>query len=99
MDSINTINEKSILQEQNAVGLTEKKEWFLCKKEKIKIYRGHRILIRQRHFESLANEILFSKDLPQSAKENMRHEKVYNEIAGGRYYNVMGFYLNHDVQL
>ena len=46
LDSINVINEKSILQEQNPVGLTEKKEWFLCKKEKIKTYRAHKILIR-----------------------------------------------------
>ena len=57
-------------------------------------------LIRQCNFESLANEILFSKeDLPQSVKENMRHEKAYNEIARERYYNVMCFYLNRDVQL
>ena len=66
-----------------------------CKKGKIKTYRAHRILIRQRNFESLANEILFSKeDLPQSVKE-----KAYNEIARERYHNVMCFYLNRDVQL
>ena len=37
--------------------------------------------------------------LPQSVKENMRHEKPYNEIARGRYHNVMCLYLNRDVQL
>ena len=40
------------------------------------------MLIRQRNFESLANEMLLSKeDLPQSVKENMKHEEAYNEIA------------------
>ena len=90
LDSINIINEKSILLEEDTVGLTEKKEWLFCKKGKIKTYRAHRILIRQRNFESLANEILFLKeDLPQSVKENMRHEKAYNEIARERYHSVM----------
>ena len=67
---------------------------------KIETRTAHRILIRQLNFESLANEILFSKeDLPQSVKENMRHEKAYNEIARERYHNVMCFYLYRDVQL
>ena len=40
------------------------------------------MLIRQRNFESLANEISFSKeDLPQSVKENTKHEETFNEIA------------------
>ena len=53
--------------------------FFFCKKGKIETCRAHRILIRQRNFESLANEILFPKeDLPQSVKENTRHEKAYN---------------------
>ena len=100
MDSINIINEKSISLEQIAVGLTGKKEWFFLEKGKIETYRAHRILVRQRNFESLANEILFSKEcLPQSVKENMRHKKAYNEIVRERYYNVMYFYLNRDVQL
>ena len=55
---------------------------FFCKKGKFETHRAHRILITQRNFESLANETLFSKeDLPQSVKENMRHEKAYHEIA------------------
>ena len=101
MDSINIINEKSILLEQDIVELTEKKRMvFFVKKEKIETCRAHRILIRQRNFESLANEILLpKKDLHQSVKENMRHEKAYNEIARERYHNVTGFYLNRDVQL
>ena len=58
------------------------------------------MLIRQRNFESLANEMLLSKeDLPQSVKENMKHEEAYNEIAWGRYHKVMWFYLNREVQL
>ena len=66
LDSINIINEKSILLEKDSVGLTEKKEWFFCKKGKIETYRARRILIRQRNFESFSNEILLSKeDLPQ----------------------------------
>ena len=66
------------------------------KKGKTKTYRAHGISIRQRNFES-SNEILFSKeDLRQSVKENMRHEKAYNEIA--RDLNVMCFYLNRDVE-
>ena len=98
MDSVNIINEKTILQEQDTVGLTEKKDWFFCKNGKIETCRAHRILIRQRNFESLANEILFSKEgLPQLVKENTRHEKAYNEIARERYHNVMRFYLNRDV--
>ena len=71
---------------KNAVGLPEKKEWIFCKKRKIEIYRTHRILIRQRNFESLAD-----------VKENMKHEKAYNEIARERYHNVMYFYGNRDV--
>ena len=44
--------------------------------KKAKSYRAHIILIRQRNFESLANEILFSeKDLPQSVKEKMKQLK------------------------
>ena len=71
MDSIDIINEKSVLVEQNTVGLTEKKECFFVKKAKS--YRAHITLIRQRNFESLANETLFSeKDLPQSVKEKMK---------------------------
>ena len=67
---------------------------------KIETYRAHRILKRRRNFESLANEILFSnKYLPQSVKENTRHKKTYSEVATERYYNVMCFYLNSDVQL
>ena len=34
LDSINIINEKSILLEQENFGLTEKKEWFFCKKRR-----------------------------------------------------------------
>ena len=34
LDSINVINEKSILLEQDTIGLTEKKEWCFCKKRK-----------------------------------------------------------------
>ena len=52
---------------KNAVGLPEKKEWMFCKKRKIEIYRTHRILTRQRNFESLAD-----------VKENRKHEKAYN---------------------
>ena len=97
LDSINIINEKSILLEQENFGLTEKKEWFFVIKGGIETCRAHRILIRQRNFDSLANKILFLKeDLPQSVKENMRHEKAY-EIARERYHNVMCFYLNRDV--
>ena len=33
-----------------------------------------------------------------SVKENMKHEKIYNEIARERYHNVMCFYLNRDVE-
>ena len=67
LDSINIINEKSILVEQNTVGLTEKKEWLFCQKGKIKTYRAHRILTSYRNFEFLADEILFSKkDLPHN---------------------------------
>ena len=29
----------------------------------------------------------------------MRHEKAYNEIARGRYHNMMCFYLNRDLEL
>ena len=82
LDSINIINEKSILLEQDTVGLTEKKEcFFFVKKGKIETCRTHIILVRQCNFESLANKILFSKeDLPQSVKENMRHKKTYNGL-------------------
>ena len=72
LDSIDIINEKSILVEQNTVGLTEKKECFFVKKAKS--YRAHITLIRQRNFESLANEILFSEK-PQSVKEKMKQLK------------------------
>ena len=66
MDSINIINEKSILLELDTVVLTEKKECFFRKNGKIETSRAHRILIRQRNFESLANKILIPKeDLPQ----------------------------------
>ena len=66
LDSINIINEKSILLELDTVVLTEKKECFFRKNGKIETWRAHRILIRQRNFESLANKILFPKeDLPQ----------------------------------
>ena len=41
-----------------------------CKKGKMGTYRAHRTLIWQRNFESLANEVLFSKeDLPQLSKK------------------------------
>ena len=76
---MNIINEKSTLLERDTVGLTEERMVFL-KKGKIETCRAHRIL-RQHNSESLANEILFSKeDLPQSVKESTRHEKAYNEI-------------------
>ena len=84
MDSINIINKKSILLEQGNFGLKKKKELvlFLLLKREIETYKAHTILIRERNFESLANEVSFSKeDLPQSLKENMRHEKAYNEIS------------------
>ena len=42
--------------------------------KKAKSYRAHIILIRQRNFESLANEILFSEK-PQSVKEKMKQLK------------------------
>ena len=93
MDSINIVNEKSVLLEQDTVRLTEKKEWLFCKIANINSYRAHRILIKQHNLESLAN------DRPQSVKANMRNKKAYNEIARERYHSVMCFYLNRDVQL
>ena len=75
MDSNSIRYEKSILLEQDTIGLPEKKECLLYKKGEIETYRAHRILIKQSNFKSLANEILLSKeDLPQSVSENMRHE-------------------------
>ena len=50
LDSINIINEKCILMEQDTIQLTEKKEWLFCNKGKIETCRAHRILIRQRNF-------------------------------------------------
>ena len=49
LDSINIINEKCILMEQDTIQLTEKKEWLFCNKGKIETCRAHRILIRQRN--------------------------------------------------
>ena len=63
MDSINIINEKSILLEQDTIGLTEKKEWLFCKKGKIRTCRAYKILIRQRNFESLAMKLYFQKKI------------------------------------
>ena len=74
LDSINIVNEKSVLLEQDTVRLTEKKEWLFCKIANINTYRAHRILIKQHNLESLAN------DRPQSVKANMRNKKAYNEI-------------------
>ena len=63
------------------MGLKRRKNFFFFIRE-IETYKAHGILIREPNFESLANEVLFSKeDLPHSLKENTRHEKAYNEIS------------------
>ena len=82
MDSINIISKISILLETSYHRANRRKNDFCCKKEKVATYRTHKILTRQSSFKSLGNEILFSKEhVPQSVKENVKHEKTYDEIA------------------
>ena len=79
MDSINIINK---ILETSYHRANRRKNDFCCKKEKVATYRTHKILTRQSSFKSLGNEILFSKEhVPQSVKENVKHEKTYDEIA------------------
>ena len=70
------LNEKSVLLQQDIVGLTEKKECYFFKEEKIESDEVHRIT-RQRKFEPMANYILYSKGEPShSVKENKTSKEI-----------------------
>ena len=101
--SITTTNKKSLLLEQDTVGVTEKKECVercFCRKKVIESWKVDRMILGHSSFEFLANEISSSKEeLFHSIKGNIKYEKTYRKLTRERFHGIANFYLYRNFEI
>lgn len=80
----------------------ENELWNYSQTNKITHDNAHKILIRERNFETLAESILkvkkVSDQLAASVKDAFIHEKTYKPIAAEKYLDILKFHLNRDAE-
>ena len=72
------------------------------KKDKIATINAHRIFIRKKNFQSLADTFLNPKpknEMTSATKEALKHTNMYKPIALEQYSNIVQYTLNRDIAI
>ena len=82
--------------EKRTISQSECQQWFEQKKYRTKPSNPHKILIRQKNFETLTdNLVVKNKKCSNITKEALNHGKKFEPIARQIYIEVMKFKLKH----
>ena len=63
---------------------------------------AQRVFIRKHNFQNLAESFLnpnLASDLPAANRDAFRHGRMYEPIAREKYFDVMKFYLNRNIDI
>lgn len=77
-------------------------KWHDIRKQRITSSNAHKVLIRKRNFQSLANQILNPKlesELPQVTKDAFKHGRTYEPVARKQYEEYLKYNLKHDASV
>ena len=89
------IEQKTILQSNSFV-------WFNLQRNRLTSSNAHKILIRKRNFETLANKLLkpeMEKNFQKVVKDALKHGKLHEPTARRNYTQYLKFFLKHDINV
>ena len=93
-------NCESLSIEKHTISQSECQEWFEQKKYRITSSNAHKVLIRQKNFETLTENLFVkNKKCSDITKEALNHGKKFEPIARQIYIDVMKSKLKHNVSV
>ena len=73
-------------------------EWFALRENRITSSNAHKVITRQKKFESLAENIIFPKEVKsRKLKDALNYGRNFESVARQSYIDIMKFKLNHDI--
>ena len=94
--------QNSYVLEQETVKQSLCELWKNSRKNRITSSNAHRVFIRKRNFESLAESLLnpnLESNLPAATRDAFRHGRIYEPVAREKYLDVMKFHLNRNIDI
>ena len=102
LDTLIINEQKSFEIEQETVSQSKCDKWFEYRKNRITASVAHKVFIRKKNYNTLADSLLNPKpssELPQTVKDALKHGSTYEEVARETYYNFLKYKLKRDVHI
>ena len=100
--TIKFTEQNSYVLEQETVKQSLCELWKNSRKNRITSSNAHRVFIRKRNFQTLAESLLnpnLESDLPAATRDAFRHGRIYEPVAREKYLDVMKFHLNRNIDI
>ena len=100
--TIKVTEQNSYVLEQETVKQSLCELWKNNRKNRITSSNAHRVFIRKRNFETLAESLLnpnLESNLPAATRDAFRHGRIYEPVAHEKYLDVMKFHLNRNIDI
>ena len=94
--------QNSYVLEQETVKQSLCELWKSSRKNRIISRNAHRVFIRKRNFQTLAESLLnpnVESNLPPATRDAFRHGRIYEPVAREKYLDVMKFHLNRNIDI
>ena len=102
LDSIKVEENDYFEIEQKIILQSNSSAWFNLRKNQITSSNAHKILIRKKNFDTLADEFFkpeMEKKLPKVVKDALKHGKLHEPTAGENYNQYLKFVLKYDINV
>ena len=102
LNTIKVTEQNSYVLEQETVKQSLCELWKISIKNRITSSNAHRVFIRKRNFETLAESLVnlnLESNLPAATRDPFRHGRIYEPGASDKYLDVMKFHLNRNTDI